>query len=126
VEKWPPEGPITSWPGDVFKGNLDAHLFEPPEGARVDVVGEDAFQETLAVIGGRRTAEGLQDRDHLAILLPEPTNPGDPDAIRVVILPSKKGRNAGKVGYLSREDATRYRPIIDAWPHRQGRRLSDQ
>jgi len=113
VEKWPPAGPITTWPGETFKGQMDAHLFEPPDGARVDVEGTEAYQDTLEMIGGRRTADGMRDLDHLAILLPEPTNPDDADAIRVVILPSKPRRNAGKVGYLSREDATRYRPIID-------------
>lgn len=113
VEKWPPPGPITTWPGDTFKGQMDAHLFEPPDGARVDVEGTEAYQDTLLMIGGRRTADGMSDRDHLAILLPEPTNPDDPAAVRVVILPSKRGRNAGKVGYLSMEDATRYRPIIE-------------
>jgi hypothetical protein len=92
---------------------MDAHLFEPPEGARVDVVGAGSYQETLEFIGGRRTAEGMHDRDHLAILVPEPANPDHPDAVRVVILPSKKARHAGKVGYLSPEDAIRYRPIID-------------
>jgi hypothetical protein len=113
VEKWPPPGPITSWPGDVFKGEMQAHLFEPPDDARVDVVGVDAFQETLEFIGGRRTPDGMRDLDHLAILVPEPANPDDPNAVRVVILPSKKGRNAGKVGYLSRAAAAGYRPVID-------------
>jgi hypothetical protein len=55
----------------------------------------------------------MRDRDHLAILLPEPANPDDPASVRVVILPSRKGRNAGKVGYLSPGDAAAYRPIID-------------
>jgi hypothetical protein len=113
VEKWPPPGPITTWPTDVFKGNMNAHLFEPPEGARVEVVGEDAYQETLEYIGAARTADGMRYREHLAILLPEPMNPEDPAAIRVVILPSSRGRTAGKIGYLSREDAIRYRPIVD-------------
>lgn len=113
VEKWPPPGPITTWPSDVFKGNMDAHLFEPPDGARVEVAGVDAYQETLEFIGRGRTADGMRDLEHLAILLPEPTNPDDPAAIRVVILPTSKGRNAGKVGYLSREDSVRYRPIVD-------------
>jgi hypothetical protein len=113
VEQWPPPGPITSWPGDVFKGNMDAHLFEPPQDAWIDVAGVDAFQETLEFVGGGRTGEGMRDLEHLAILLPEPTNPDDPAAIRVVILPSSKRRNAGKVGYLSPVDAAGYRPVID-------------
>jgi ssDNA-binding Zn-finger/Zn-ribbon topoisomerase 1 len=44
----------------------------------------------------------------MAIFLPEPSNPYDPNAVRVGL-----GPPWGKVGYLSREDAVRYRPVID-------------
>jgi hypothetical protein len=100
-------------PRPVFKGNVDAHLFEPPQDAWVDVAGTDGHQETLEFVGGGRKRDGMRDLEHLAILLPEPTNPDDPAAIRVVILPSSKRRNAGKVGYLSPVDAAGYRPVID-------------
>lgn len=74
--------------------------------ARVSVVGESYRQDTLEAIGGRRTDRGVERRQHLAGLQPEPENPKDPHAIAVLI----EGR---LVGYLSRENARAYRPVID-------------
>jgi hypothetical protein len=109
-ETWPPPGPITTWPGDSVELDTAAYLFEPTGRARVDVVGEGSYQGTLERVGGGKTIDGMQIRDHTAVLLPEPANPYDPNAVRVVIASSSK---AGRVGYLSREDAVAYRPIID-------------
>ncbi len=47
------------------------------------------------------------------MLLPEPSSPYDPNAVRVVIIPMRPNQPWGKVGYLSPEDAERYRPVID-------------
>jgi len=110
---WAPPGPITSWPGDEFEGQMGAYLFPPVGRKRVDVVGESHYQGTLQRIGGGRTTDGTRDPDHTAALLPEPTNPYDPNAVRVVILASHAAQKSGKVGYLSRENAVTYRPIID-------------
>jgi hypothetical protein len=111
---WPGSGPITTWPGNEFTStSVSAWLFEPTGRARVDVVGEASYQGTLELIGGGRTIDGVRNRDHMAALLPEPTNPYDPNAVRVYLLPVASGQPAGRIGYLSREDAVAYRPIID-------------
>ena len=52
-------------------------------------------------------ADGENERDHQAVLLPEPDNKYDPNAVRVVVLPE------GVIGYLKRADAVAYRPAID-------------
>jgi hypothetical protein len=114
-QQWPPRGPITFWPGDTISGRLDvsAYLFPSVGRSRVDVVGEGSYQGTLEQIGGGKTIDGMRNRDHTALLIPEPTNPYDPNAVRVVLVPSTPGVPAGRIGYLSREDAVIYRPVID-------------
>ncbi len=117
--QWPPRGPITFWPGDPIPNvQVSAYRFSPVGRSHVDVVGEGSYQGTLERIGGGKTIDGMRDRDHMALLIPEPTNPYDPNAVRVVLIPSAPGAPAGSIGYLSREDAVAYRPIIDylaAW-----------
>jgi hypothetical protein len=110
---WPPPGPITSWPGDSFNADVAAYLFEPKGRARVDVVGEGSYQGTLERIGGGKTIDGMRNRDHMAMLLPEPWNPYDSAAVRVLIVATQSSQKSGRIGYLSREDAVAYRPIID-------------
>lgn len=79
---------------------LDAH------GQRVEVVGEGNYQGTLEIIAGGRTVDGAAQRDHIALLWPEPDNIYDSNAIRVVI-------EEAVVGYLSAKDAPLYRPLFD-------------
>lgn len=70
----------------------------------VDVVGESNYQPALNAITGRR---GWVEVRHecTAVLVLEPTNPYDPNAVRVEI----KGH---LVGYLSRQDAIGYGPYL--------------
>jgi len=105
-------GPITSWPTDSLEGRFDIVTFDAEGRNIVDVVGEGSYQGTIERIGGGRTPDGALYRDHLALLLPEPGNPYDRNAVRVMLRPADGG-TAGKVGYLSREDAVAYRPVID-------------
>jgi hypothetical protein len=113
-QEWPPDGPITHWPvGESFESKFPAVLFLPRVGATIEVVGESDCQETLGLIAGGRTLDGSGKPDHVAILLPEPSNAADPWAIRVVIIPTKPGRPWGKVGYLSGDDGALYQPVID-------------
>ena len=109
---WPPPGPITTWPVGDLKGKLevDAVLFEPVR-KTVNVVGEGSYQGSLERLAGGRTIDGPRDRYHTAILLPEPTNPYDPNAVRVAVVTSSG--DGATIGYLSREDAVAYRPVID-------------
>ena len=114
AQQWPPPGPITTWPvGESFNSRFPAVLFLPKDRATVEVSGESDCQGTFELIAGGRTLDGPRNPDHVAILLPEPASPYDPNAVRVVILPTGPGQPWGKVGYLSREDAVRYRPVID-------------
>jgi predicted RNA-binding Zn-ribbon protein involved in translation (DUF1610 family) len=112
--QWPPPGPITSWPvAERFDANLLISLFEPT-GHTVEVMGESASQGTLDVLGGSRTIDGVTQPDQTALLMPEPTNPYDRNAVRVLIVPvGGQAAHWGKVGYLSRADAVAYRPVID-------------
>lgn len=105
---WPPPGPITSWPPEPLNltTQVTAVLLDPPR-RPVEVVGEGSYQGTLERIAEGRTEDGPRVRDHTALLMPEPTNPYDPNAVRVVI------GSGGTVGYLSRENAVAYRPLID-------------
>jgi hypothetical protein len=104
-----PGQPITSWPSDDdFAGlELEAVLADvPQDGSCVDVVGESRRQSVLEVAAGGRSIDGARQPDHIAVLLPEPTNVYDANALRV-FLPE------GRVGYLSRDDAVRYRSVVD-------------
>ena len=111
--QWPPRGPIEEWPRDAFDGELRAIRFDSVGRHVVQVVGEGSYQGTLETIGGGRTIDGARVRDHLAVLLPEPLNPYDGNAVRVAIVPSEEVGAGGYVGYLSRDDAVAYRPLID-------------
>jgi hypothetical protein len=111
--QWPPEGPILVWPRDEFDGELRAVKFESDGRHVVDAVGEGSYQGSLERIAGGRTIDGARVRDHLAVLLPEPDNPYDANAVRVAVVPSGTGGAGGYVGYLSRENAVAYRPLID-------------
>ena len=114
AQEWPPPGPITTWPvGESFNSRFPAVLFLPKEGATVEVSAVLDCQDTLELIVGGRTLDDPRKPDHVAILLPEPSGPNDPDAVRVVVIPTRSGQPWGKVGYLSREDAVRYRAVID-------------
>jgi HIRAN domain len=105
---WPPAGPITSWPPEPLKLTAEVKVitFDAPS-RPIDVVGEGSYQGTLEAAGGGRTIDGPKIRDHVAVLLPEPSNAYDRSAVRVVLASS------GVIGYLSREDALAYRPLID-------------
>ncbi|SEH16317.1 HIRAN domain-containing protein [Thermoleophilum album] len=71
---------------------------------RVEVVGESRYQEALEAIAGGRTEEGA-DLETVALLVPEPTNRYDPNAVQVMI-------DGKVVGYLSRENAEVLQPRI--------------
>lgn len=60
-----------------------------------DIVGESRYQANLARIAGPKTEDG-HDHDCMALLVPEPENPHDANAIRVDI-------NGLTVGYISRD-----------------------
>ena len=74
----------------------------------VDIVGESHYAEALERIAGGRTEDGtVRGRDELlvAALVPQPSNPYDPNAIAVEI-------EGELVGHLCRDDAVRLGPMI--------------
>lgn len=70
----------------------------------LEVVGESFRQEALWRLAGGHTVERVRC-PAVAVLEPEPTNPHDRNAVRVLI----EGHH---VGYLSREDAALYLPGV--------------
>ena len=90
-----------------LRGNLrsvatEVRLSFPDELVRV--VGVSHYQDALTAIAGQPGPEGVR-RPVTAVLEPEPANPHDANAIRVLV----EGRTAG---YLSRDDALRYGPAV--------------
>jgi hypothetical protein len=75
-----------------------------PGAETLEVVGESHYLTELWTIVGAEFQPGDHVRyDTVAVLIPEPDNPYDSNAIAVTI-------NGLKVGYLSRDDARRYLP----------------
>jgi hypothetical protein len=70
----------------------------------VRVVGTSHYQDALEALAPRAADEQVRV-DSIARLVPEPTNPHDPDAIAVQI----EGR---LVGYLSRDENRRWRDVV--------------
>lgn len=75
-------------------------------GHQMAVVGESHYQDALWRQAAAQRGEDVRF-DSVALLVPEPQNEFDTNAIAVVL-------STGKAGYLSREDATRYLPGLHA------------
>jgi hypothetical protein len=75
--------------------------------AHVRAVGVSQYQEALRDIAGLDEADERPLWEGLALLVPEPTNPHDANAIQVII-------ETRLVGYLDRETAARLRPVLEA------------
>jgi len=70
----------------------------------VNVAGESHYQEALRELVGPTTAAEIAV-DTEAVLVPEPSNPHDPNAVMVQI-------DGKLVGYLPRDDAVAYGPAL--------------
>ena len=75
--------------------------------ARVRAVGVSQYQDAIRAIAGLDEADERPLWEGLAVLVPEPTNPHDPNAIQVMV-------ENRLVGYLDRETAARLRPVLEA------------
>ena len=92
-------------------------------GGLLGIVGESHYQDELRALSGRTTdaapfradlaayAADVADEEpdrrwFLAVLVREPDNPYDPEAVAV------HAQGGGKLGYLSREDARRYGQVF--------------
>ena len=76
-------------------------LGSPATGCNFNIVGEAHYQGRLRNIC---TSFG---RSFTALLMPEPTNAFDPNAVRVL------AEAADTIGYLSKEDAVHYAPVFE-------------
>jgi hypothetical protein len=74
-------------------------------GAGVEVVGESQYMADIRHVVGQAHDPDGTDHDFDALLVPEPQNSHDPNAVAVQI----EGRT---VGYLGREDAARYSSVL--------------
>ena len=91
--------PCTPETGDVIAARIE--LFGNQD---VRIVGTSHHQDLLRKIGG----EALRRGEHVAftaLLVPEPENPHDPNAIAVV------AQGLGPIGYFGRREALRYRGL---------------
>jgi hypothetical protein len=75
-------------------------------GPVVDAAGESHYQDALEHIAGGRTCFGVQTPLITAELVREPTNPYDPNAVRI----EADGR---QLAYVPKEDAPRFHTVID-------------
>lgn len=85
------------------------------QGGFFDVVGEASYQKALESICGGKGIYSA-DRQCMATLLPEPDNPHDPNAVRVII-------ERRLVGYLAREHAVEYHQHLGAHPSSCGAKI---
>ena len=74
-------------------------------GRLVNVAGESHYQEALREIVGAAAGDREVAVDTEALLIPEPSNPHDPNAVMVHI-------DAHLVGYLPRDEAVAYGPTL--------------
>ncbi len=102
--------------GDTQKVNVNVTYFKRiRDGATLDVVGEAYRQEQVRAArppGPNDLPPGLPappEGYYKAMLVPEPTNQYDKNAIRAALW---SGDSWSLAGYLSRSDAVRYQPLF--------------
>jgi HIRAN domain len=108
---WSPEK-RPSW----MRDGMEVQLYEGR--GDLEVVGEASYQDNLwRIIRERRSPDGRVREEVYAVLAAEPDNPYDANAVAVWI-------QGLKVGYLSREDARRYRPGLQALEQQHGKPIA--
>ena len=99
-----------------MRDGMEVQLYEGRED--LDVVGEASYQDNLwRIVGGHRAPDGRVREEVYAVLAAEPDNPYDANAVAVWI-------QGLKVGYLSREDARRYRSGLLALEQQHGKPIA--
>lgn len=91
----------------AFNGTapFEAEAFMLQGGGWVQVVGESRHQDVLSAICGGKTHQG-HSFPTIAVLVMEPDNPYDSNAIVVLA-------GGQRVGYLPRHDAARYKTVLE-------------
>ena len=99
------------------RGTRTGYLLIGADGyANTEVAGEFARVDSIHKAIGRKPKldEEIELTDLVAALVPEPSNPHDRNAIMVQI-------NGQHIGYLEKEDAARYQPVIrQVWDRGDG------
>jgi hypothetical protein len=99
-----------------MRDGMQVQLYEGRED--LEVVGEASYQDNLwRIVGGRRSPDDRVREDVYAVLVAEPDNPFDANAVAVWI-------QGLKVGYLSRDDAQGYRPGLLALEQQHGKPIA--
>lgn len=99
-----------------MRDGMEVQLCEGRED--LEVVGEASYQDNLwRVAGGRSSPEDRVRVDVYAVLVAETDNPYDANAVSVWV-------QGLKVGYLSRDDARRYRPGLLALEQKHGKPIA--
>jgi tetratricopeptide (TPR) repeat protein len=108
---WSPEQ-RPSWMHD----GMEVQLREGRED--LEVVGEASYQDNLwRIVGGHNSPNDRMRMEVYAVLVAEPDNPYDANAVSVWV-------QGLKVGYLSREDARRYQPGLLALEQQHGKPIA--
>src|SRR5512132_4028991 len=99
-----------------MRDGMEVQLYEGR--VDLDVVGEASYQDNLwRVVGGRGSPDDRVRVDVYAVLVAETDNPYDANAVSVWV-------QGLKVGYLSRDDARRYRPGLLALEQKHGKPIA--
>jgi hypothetical protein len=99
-----------------MRDGMEVQLCEGRED--LEVVGEASYQDNLwQVVGGRGSREDRVRVEVYAVLVAETDNPYDANAVSVWV-------QGLKVGYLSRDDARRYRPGLLALERKHGKPIA--
>jgi hypothetical protein len=108
---WSPE----QRPGWMLEG-MEVQLYDGRED--LEVVGEASYQDNLwRVVGGHGASNDRVRVEVYAVLVAETDNPYDANAVSVWI-------QGLRVGYLSRDDARRYRPGLLALEQKHGKPIA--
>ena len=92
--------PLEPW----GKALEDPEIIRLTKGGFFEVVGEASYQDALEKICGGRDLYSAEHQCQ-ALLLPEPSNPHDPNAVQVIV-------DRKVVGYLARKHAAEYHHYI--------------
>jgi hypothetical protein len=99
-----------------MRDGMEVQLYEGRED--LEVVGEASYQDNLwRVIGGRSSPDDRVRVEVYAVLVAETDNPYDANAVSVWV-------QGLKVGYLTRDDARRYRPGLLALQQQHGKPIA--
>src|SRR4051812_41450731 len=85
--------------------SVEISCLELCSSGRCEVVGESHYQDALLATSRSCTLDSSSRRTFTAVLVREPTNSYDPNAVAV-------WSPAGRIGYLSRDDAAEYQDVL--------------